>query len=385
MSTISDYVRAVAELDFQQLSLNELDIVCLNELAYLPFGEHLEVACTVQFADIRQRFEEVKADIKTDFIVTKERIELFDLMLNSHRFSDLELSHYVNDINSEFEKQFAAAVFCLPSINYWQVAFRGTDDTLIGWKEDFKLTYLSEIPAQRSAVMYLRDFLEKAEHPVYVTGHSKGGNLAVYAASFQEPELQQKIKAIYMLDAPGFSTAFFQKEGYQNIRSKLVVIKPKESIVGVMLKLDVTALVVDANQFGVMQHAVTTWKVSEKGNFIAGQQTNLSKRLDKTFDQWISELSKSELKLIVDLLFDTLIDAGITSLNDLGTRESGLKLLSALAAMKQLNKSQQTLLQKSLWNLIAAFAQNSKPEFKPSRHVDELLKKFNLKESETKV
>ncbi|WP_161980195.1 Mbeg1-like protein [Streptococcus sp. S784/96/1] len=380
MPTICDYVNSASNKDFEELALNDLDIVCLNELAYLPFDGYVTQDTALSFKDMRQRLKKEKSAIQYDFMLTKDRVKLFDAMLNSKRFKDLILSHYVNDISKEFEKQFAAMVFHIPSINHWQLVFRGTDDTLIGWKEDFKLTYMSEIPAQRSAVTYLQQFLEKAEQPVYVTGHSKGGNLAVYAASHQKAVLQKKIKAVFMLDAPGFNPIFFKKEGYQGIRDKLIVMRPKESIVGVMLQLDVTPFIIDANQFGVSQHAVTTWKISEKGHFISNEPTNLSKQLDKTFDQWVSELSKSELKVIVDLLFDTLMDAGINSLNDLTTKEAILKLLSAFGTMNQLDKKQQALIQKSLWNLVTAFAQNSKPDFKPSWHLDDFLKKWKIKE-----
>lgn len=380
MPTIYDYVKSVSEKEFDQLELNELDIVCLNELAYLPFDSYFDMTSTLSCDALRKIFEKVKEETPNEFMLTKDRITLFKAILNSKRFSDLKISHYVNDINTEFEKQFAAMVFHLPSIGHIQLVFRGTDDTLIGWKEDFKLTYMSEIPAQRSAVSYLQKFLEKVEQPIYVTGHSKGGNLAVYAATHQEAVLQNKIKAVFMLDAPGFNSTFFKNEGYQAIRSKLIVMRPKESIVGVMLQLDVTPFIIDANQFGVLQHAVTTWQISEKGYFIGGEQTKLSKQLDKTFDQWVSELSKSELKLVIDLLFDTLMDAGINSLNDLTNKEAALKLLSALGTMNQLDKKQQALLQKSLWNLVTAFAQNSKPNFKPSWHFDDFLKKWKIKE-----
>lgn len=380
MSTIYDYVKVVAEKDFEQLALNEVDVVCLNELAYLPFDNYIKMTTPLTSDDMKQILIKAKANRQNDFMLTEERVDLFEVILNSKRFADLALSHYVNDISEEFEKQFAAMVFHLPSIGHLQLVFRGTDDTLIGWKEDFKLTYMSEIPAQRSAVRYLQAFLEKTEQPVYVTGHSKGGNLAVYAASHQNAALQQKIKAVFMLDAPGFTPTFFKKEGYQSIRNKLIVIRPKESIVGVMLQLDVLPLIIDANQFGVAQHAVTTWQISEQGYFIGSEPTDLSKQLDKTFDQWVSELTKSELKLIVDLLFDTLIEAGITSLNDLTSKAAASKLLSALGTMNQLDKKQQALLHKSLWNLVAAFAQNSKPNFKPRWDFDELLKKWKLKE-----
>lgn len=378
MATILEYVASVASQDFQALPLNELDLVCLNELAYLPLGEELDFAHSIDFQEIGRIFQAQKEQVSLDFLITKERLALFSSILESRRFADLELCHYVNEVSSEFEKQFAAAVFHLPSIEHWQLVFRGTDDTVIGWKEDFKLTYMSEIPAQRSAVAYLADFLDKAEHPVYVTGHSKGGNLAVYAASHQPSAAQEKIKAVLMLDAPGFSPAFFKKEGYQQIRNKIVVIKPKESIVGVMLQLDVQGLVVDANQSGMSQHVVTSWLVSEQGYFIGAEQTELSKKLDKTFDQWVSDLSKAELKLLVDLFFDSLLDAGLTSLNDLSRVESLGKLLKVFSELNHIEASQRSLFQKSFKSLLAAFVEQHKPEIKLKWNLDE-LKKIGLK------
>ncbi|MGT2742203.1 Mbeg1-like protein [Streptococcus plurextorum] len=358
MGTLIDYLKENGQTPFSQLPFNELDLVCLNELGYLPFGEHLEGHQRMRFSEIKTIYQEQKANIAYDFMVTRERIQLFEAVLDSLRFADLEIADYVNDVNSEFEKQFAAMVFYLPDIQHCQVVFRGTDDSLIGWKEDFKLTYMSEIPAQRSAVTYLRDVLESTEQSVCVTGHSKGGNLAVYAASHQEASRQAQIKLVMMLDAPGFSTAFFQKQGYQMIRDKLIVIRPKDSIVGVMLQLDVPALVVDAHSFGVSQHSVMTWKVSEQGYFMGAEPTALSNQLSGTFDQWMANLSKSELKMLVDLLFDTLIDSGIDNLNHLNQREGLGSLLVAFGKLNQIHRNKRQLIQKSLWQFLTAFAQN---------------------------
>lgn len=346
MITISEYVKVNQSVSFDSLPFNEVDLVCLNELAYFP-SELFNQQDSLTLSELRAYYQERKDSIPMSFMLTKERIGLLEEILDSQRYADLCFFNAVNEISSEFEKQFAAMVCHIPSINHWQLVFRGTDDSLIGWKEDFKLTYMSEIPAHRSAVAYLKNFLENANYPLYVTGHSKGGNLAVYAASQQDDIFQEKIKGIYKLDAPGFNAQFLESDGYISMKNKIIDIRPKESIIGVMLQSDSQPIIVDASKDGMWQHLVTTWKVSEQGYFMPAEPTELSTNLNKTFDQWITEFSKPELKLLVDTFFDSFIDNGISSLDDLSKADGLKKIWMAVEQMNHLAPSKKALFQKS--------------------------------------
>ncbi|MBM7636091.1 Mbeg1-like protein [Streptococcus saliviloxodontae] len=367
MPTINDYVVAVQSVTFDQLPLNELDIVCLNELGYISFEALIAsddalsnpIQLSLALAD---NFD--KSYQGNPFMMSKERLRLLELMLASERFESLTLSHYVNEISSEYEKQFAGMVFTIAAINYEQIVFRGTDDSLIGWKEDFKLTYSREISAHRSAISYLTSVLPLLSESVYLSGHSKGGNVAVYAASSLPDSLQSRLSQIYLLDAPGLHIDVLKSKGYCNIRDRLVFIRPQESIVGVMLALDVAPIIVQSAGFGISQHAVTNWQVNVSGSFVrvpAG--TELSNSLEKTFKEWTAELGSQDLKLLFDTLFDTLIESGIYSLNDV-TLDSLDQLGTAVRTFSHLPTRKRRLMTKAGVTFIGIFAASLKrPSF----------------------
>lgn len=347
MSNVIDYIKANAAVSFQELPLNEVDIIAINEIGYLPIGDY----GVGQISDLELPFLNSESP-KFDFLITKERVELLNVMVTSKRYFGLAISDYVNDISPEFEKQFSAMRFTLPEINHQQVVFRGTDDTIIGWKEDFKLTYMREIPAQRSAITYLTNILNKYSGEFIVSGHSKGGNLAVYASSRQTAEQQKRLKLIFMLDAPGFQEEFLQADGFRRLTNRLIILKPEDSVVGVMLRVEIPALIVVATNFGIAQHSVMTWQLSENGYFILGHQTDTSKSLDKTFDQWMTELSNQELKILFDTIFDSFIDQDLQSIDDLSNPKNVTKILALLNSFNQLTKAKKTILQKSLKQLL---------------------------------
>ena len=297
------------------------------------------------------------------FLVTEERVKLLQKVVASKRFVNLNLSDYVNDVDAEYERQFSAMVFTLPEINHHQLVFRGTDDTMIGWKEDFKLTYVQEISAHRAAVAYLEAYLEKYSGKVTVSGHSKGGNLALYAVAHVNDLLREQIEKVYMLDAPGLQEKGLESDGYKAIRERVTVIRPEESIVGIMLYNDIEPIVVKSNASGIMQHAVTSWQFNEETGelILAERQTDLSQNLEKTFKQWMKELSSQELKILFDILFDTLMSSGIHSINDVTIdREFGAKLATSIASFYSIGTEKKLLLAKSAKLFLQAFVGHSR-------------------------
>ncbi|AXQ78487.1 DUF2974 domain-containing protein [Streptococcus chenjunshii] len=365
MATILTYLQQNKDTSFTDLPLNELDILIINEIGYLDFSKFLtdrfdlkgEIKLYHLWEDYQKR--QKNQAVSYDFLLTKERIELFRLMLSGKRFVDLCLEFYVNDISAEFEKQFSAMVFKLPQMDYKQLVFRGTDDSMIGWKEDFKLTYMREIPAHRSAIVYLTEILNELSGPVIISGHSKGGNLAVYASTYVKAELQKKIAAVYMFDAPGLQASVLQSQGYQAIREKVHVLRPQEAIVGVMLDIDAEVKIIASSSFGIGQHKTTNWQADLARDCLLPAKegpTDLSVNLEKTFKKWTGELSSQELKRLFDTLFDTIITSGISSLNDLSLdTASGRKLANAVASFRSIDSSKKVLLLKSARLFFLAF------------------------------
>ena len=192
------------------------------------------------------------------------------------------------------------------TLDTYLIVFRGTDDSIIGWKEDFHLTYMKEIPAQKHALRYLRNFLiHNPKQKVILAGHSKGGNLAIYAASQVEQNLQNQITAIYTFDAPGLHTDLTQTKGYQRIMDRTNVFIPQGSIIGMMLEIPNQQIIVHSTALG---------------GIVQLDKTNSdSQQVDTTFKEWVATVPDKELQLYFDLFFNTILDAGITSINDLSS------------------------------------------------------------------
>lgn len=366
MATINGYLDYNKNRSFKDFAFNEADILCLNELGYFCFEEldaSIDFSKDVNLHEVLMPYVTGEKPFNHSFLVTEERVKLLQKVVASKRFVNLNLSDYVNDVDAEYERQFSAMVFSLPDLNYRQIVFRGTDDTLIGWKEDFKLTYVREIPAHRAAVAYLESYLEKYAGKVTVSGHSKGGNLALYAVAHVNDLLREQIEKVYMLDAPGLQEKGLESDGYKAIRERVTVIRPEESIVGIMLYNDIDPIVVKSNASGIMQHAVTSWQFNEETSelILAERQTDLSQNLEKTFKQWMKELSSQELKILFDILFDTLMSSGIHSINDVTIdREFGAKLATSIASFYSIGTEKKLLLAKSAKLFLQAFVGHSR-------------------------
>mgnify|MGYP000308309082 FL=1 len=366
MATINDYLDYNKNRSFKDFAFNEADILCLNELGYFCFEEldaSIDFSKDVNLHEVLMPYVTGEKPFNHSFLVTEERVKLLQKVVASKRFVNLNLSDYVNDVDAEYERQFSAMVFTLPEINHHQLVFRGTDDTMIGWKEDFKLTYVQEIPAHRAAVAYLEAYFEKYAGKVTVSGHSKGGNLALYAVAHVNDLLREQIEKVYMLDAPGLQEKGLESDGYKAIRERVTVIRPEESIVGIMLYNDIEPIVVKSNASGIMQHAVTSWQFNEETGelILAERQTDLSQNLEKTFKQWMKELSSQELKILFDILFDTLMSSGIHSINDVTIdREFGAKLATSIASFYSIGTEKKLLLAKSAKLFLQAFVGHSR-------------------------
>lgn len=360
MAHLLDYVTQAGSKTVADFPLNELDVASLNELGYLPYQEHLKIQMDwSKFHLLADLVSQVADQDRTfDFLVTKERIALLEAVLAAPRFEGLALGRYVNDISQEYERQFAAMIWDLPAAGHRQVVFRGTDDSLIGWKEDFHMSYQRRIPAQQLALAYLKTYLEEGAGTVVVSGHSKGGNLALYASSFLPLDLQERLMSVHIYDAPGLHESVVGSLGYQGLKPKVVAFRPREAIIGVMLGSDLTYQTVASLGKGMEQHDMSNWQVAGDTFVAVDGLSDLSLSLEKTFDDWLTTHSSRDLKLLFDTCFDLFFDAGIDSLNDLsGNTNQALKQL--LATANQLDKNQRDFLLKTVGDLIGLYQKHA--------------------------
>lgn len=379
MAHLIDYLEKVENLTFDQEPLNILDKVCINEIGYLTYEKWLTASDLKNPINLHDFAEGKELNPDYSFMVTKERVELAEAMVRSRRFAGLCLSNYRSVLDKEVEKQFAAMIFSLPELDYHQLVFRGTDDSVIGWKEDFQLTYSREIPAHRSAMTFLEDHLPNLSGCITVSGHSKGGNLALYSAVQSSTALREKISELLLLDSPGLMKSLLEKPSYQELKAKMTVIRPQDSVVGVMLYWDRPAQLVAAEGIGFAQHNALTWEVDLATNdFVyVDQPTDLSQRLEETFQEWIETLPNQELKQVCDLVFDTILDSGIESLDDIG-----IQALPQLGQMLQefgnLSDKQKKVLQDGFNQLLWIFWKSgNKKSNLPKLELPDFIKKLS--------
>ena len=352
MSTIFDYLDHVTYDSIYDRPFKELDVLALTELTYLPFDRIVPQGDTTNI-EIRLSDAAELVDRTTDFIVTDQHLQLVDVLATSKRFKNVKLLNYVDEYDPDVQKQFAAMTYRL-TMDVYLVVFRGTDDTLIGWKEDFHMTYMDHVPAQRRAASYLQHVMKEFPKGRFmVAGHSKGGNLAAYACSYLPDYLFERVNAIYCYDAPGLNKSIIKTEGYQRIAHLIHRFVPQGSIVGMMLEVPEPTTIVKSRAFGgFAQHDAFTWMV-EKDGFVTLDQTNPdSQQMDQTLKQWVQEVPDSQLKKFFDTFFGLFLDAGITSINDLMNLKNFSKIKDIFQNTQDLDPTEREMLERLAKQLI---------------------------------
>lgn len=234
---------------------------------------------------------------------------LFTALAASPRFRDIQVMGFTEQMDPGQEKQFAAVAFQLtPDLCY--VAFRGTDSSLVGWKEDFNMAFQHPVPSQTEAARYLTKAASHCAGEILVGGHSKGGNLAVYSAAAVSPQIQARIRKVYSHDGPGFLETFLQSPGFLAIEPKIEKTLPQSSIVGLLLDHREDCQVVRSNRLSFLQHDPFSWVV-EGTAFSYDQLTADAKYWDRTLDDWLRRLSEEERERFVESLYSILTSVDI--------------------------------------------------------------------------
>ena len=270
-------------------------------------------------------------------------------MLESRRFRELKLNGYQNLLEKEREIQFAAVTYVLGDGNIY-VAFRGTDETLVGWKEDFNMAFMSPIPAQTYAMRYLNVIAGMVNVPIIVGGHSKGGNLAVYASMYCLDSVRNRIRTIYNMDGPGFRREVLENGHYDKIAKKVVKVRPYASIVGMLFETDYNYRVIGSRTFGLAQHNPFTWTVKDN-HFVDIETLSESKRfMNDTLNEWLLSLSEEQLRRFVETLYQIISASQADNLIDLAA--DWKKSMTGIAgALKEVDDETSVMLKKVLRSL----------------------------------
>lgn len=316
MANLFDYLKWRGDLSLNQSPLNEIDSLILARLSYLPFDGIVteSFASEIMIAEAAELFLQ-REDAKEQ-VIMKADLPLLREVAQTKRFATMKLCGYTNQVDPEAEKQFAALTIKLnPQLAY--VSFRGTDLSLAGWKEDFNMSFCSSVPAQIDAVRYLNAAALGLSRSLYLGGHSKGGNLAVYASAFCKPEVQDLIISVHNHDGPGFDSSVLNSTGYQRISKKVKTFLPQSSVVGMLLQHEEDYFVIQSKQIGLMQHDLYSWEIERDQFVYLDEVTGHSKFIDHTLKSWLAELSPKQREQFIDNLFSILEETNASTLKEL--------------------------------------------------------------------
>lgn len=309
MGNILDYIDWRGDIKMDRAGFNAIDGLIMSQLAYIDFDGIVKrgFKASVKLSKAAQKFNKVfeKTDVDSLSNLAVNTHSVLMKMTEADRFRDLMLFNYAQKYNKENSEQFGAVTVRIDSGTY-VVAFRGTDDTLAGWEEDFKLCYITPVGAQIEAEKYLRKVCEQIDGKIYVCGHSKGGNLAVYSSMMLSEEHKKKIVSIMNYDGPGFMQDIVETPEYKSILPKIESYMPQGSIVGMIMYHAGEYNIVHSIERGMQQHVALTWEVL--GNrFVRDNSFDKSSIIFRTAcNKWVSEISAEEREQFIRIVFQIL-------------------------------------------------------------------------------
>ena len=347
MKNILSYMEWRGDLSLKSFPLNEVDIAVLSRLAYIDFNGIVSSSFEekISAGDAADRFLSLPDAVNR--IYRGSDLAMLKKISSSPRFSNLLLCGYISQWDENAEKQFAAISITVDSHTVC-ISYRGTDNTLLGWKEDFNMGFSCPVPSQTAAVDYLSRASSVLRGRIIVTGHSKGGNLAMYASAFCRPGIQRRIVKVYNFDGPGFEESIINSEGYRNVKNKIMAFIPQSSVVGMLLFHGEEFKVIRSlEKPGLPQHNLYSWEVIRDSFNELEEVTMHSKFVDETLKSWVGSMEPSQREAFVNIMYELICDTGARTLDDLGNRRPE-KLISFLSSLKELDEESKNIISDSI-------------------------------------
>lgn len=330
------YLKWRGDLSIKEHPFNEVDALILSELVYIHFENIVPGIGAEGCISIREANARYEKSTVREMFYYKQKENLFDVLAFSPRFADMTLCNYVSTLDEKEQEQFAAMhVNVTPNFTF--VAFRGTDSTVVGWREDLNMSFMMPVPAQQSAVNYVEQTVKGLFKKYSFGGHSKGGNLAVYSGVFCNPKIQKKIVQIYNFDGPGFNRKMINDEAYKRVAERISTFVPEQSIVGLLMEHEEEYKVVESTEFAILQHEGFSWVVDCDAFVLVDAVDKFSKSFSITLKAWLAEMNSTERKAVVDAFFDVFVNAGINDfmeIVDMDVKKAGL-LIKEVAKVPQ--------------------------------------------------
>lgn len=356
MTNIFDYFNWRGDLSLKQDGFNEVDALVLSRLSYLPFDN-------IVSADIKEKISLRKtgdkffsSDIDKTKILWRDDINLLKCCSESKRYEDMKLSGYVNIVDEKKQLQFSAVAIEI-SKNHYFISYRGTDNTVVGWQEDFNMYHTFPLPSQKTALKYLEEASKKLYGNLILGGHSKGGNLAVYASSFCKNDIRKRITDVYNYDGPGFDSKSIENSGFNLIIDKIHTYLPQSSIFGMMFEHDENYTIIKSCQKGFLQHDIYSWEVVGNKLVTLSEMTRTSAFFDHTLNEFLSTMSVEQRKHFADGVFSLLKNSDDKTFNEIADNWRANSAV-VFKSFKNMDKETRSLILSSVLNFVKCAKNN---------------------------
>ena len=302
MPNIIDYIEWRGDLSFESSPINEIDDIIFARFSYLPF-KYIELKDIDTIENIALEMKDL--DIE-NYLWNDDKVFLQKIG-NCKRFKDIKVSDYIEIFDEAAEKQFAAITLWIQK-NQKYISFRGTDSSLVGWKEDINMGFKKDVPSQKEAVKYLNSMAEKYKDDLIIGGHSKGGNLAVYSAVFCKDSVKNRIERVINADGPGFDKSVILTDNYKKILNKIQTYIPQSSIVGRLLEHEEEYQVVKSIQKGIMQHDIYSWEIEPTKLIRIPTVTNNSEIFNGIVSDWLKNTTPEQRENFINMIYEIIME-----------------------------------------------------------------------------
>ncbi|MCQ2592173.1 MAG: DUF2974 domain-containing protein [Treponema sp.] len=344
-SDFREYVDWRGDLTFEQSPYNTVDGLIFCQISYIYFNGLLDNSFVPKHTmaslyDVFRNSPDFDVRKNMGAVINHDTVGLFYKASQSKRFKDVKICGFEYILDEEKEEQFAALTFIIDK-EHFVVTYRGTDDTIVGWKEDCNLVYMNVIPSQLDAVKYLNNAGESLKGDITVIGHSKGGNLAVYGGVYCDKKLHKRIRGIYNYDGPGFDKAFFETDEFKAMEEKLVSLYPYFDVVGMFFNHSGKLEIIDSNNVAVLQHDPFSWNVMGNDFVKKDSFDKDSKYVNDCMNDFIYTLPIDERCRCINLLFDIIKASGVKTNYEIEQNklQCSAKMFSAFASLSSEDKN----------------------------------------------
>ncbi|MGN1270483.1 MAG: DUF2974 domain-containing protein [Clostridia bacterium] len=374
MPNIIDYIEWRGDLSFENSPINEIDDIIFSRFSYIPF-RCIELKDIDTIGDIALKMKDLDID---NYLWNDDKIFLQKIG-NCKRFKNIKVSDYIEIFDKAAEKQFAAITLWIQDSKKY-ISFRGTDSSLVGWKEDLNMGFRKDVPSQKEAVKYLDSIANKYKDNLIVGGHSKGGNLAVYSAVFCKDNVKDRIERVINADGPGFDNSVILTNNYKKMLNRIQTYIPQSSIVGRLLEHEEEYQVVKSVQKGIMQHDIYSWEIEPTKLIRIPTVTNNSEIFNGIVSDWLKNTTPKQRENFINVIYEIIMETQAQKTSDFRV-ETVKKIAIILNGYRNVSGEDK----KEIEQMVKLLLESTFKILKENRNTNKLIEKEKNKNEQKKI